>query len=52
MSPRLPVDSSIVLPDGSGFLGTAVGDGSAGGSNTIRIVYNWFDELEWLVPAK
>ena len=42
-----------VLPDGSGFLGVAAGVGSAAApSKTIRIVYNWFDELKHLVPTK
>jgi Tol biopolymer transport system component len=42
-----------VLPDGSGFLGAAAGGAAAGPeSNSIRIVQNWFDELERLVPLE
>ena len=41
-----------VMPDGSGFLGVfAEGDVAEGSASEARIVYNWFDELERLVPT-
>jgi Tol biopolymer transport system component len=41
-----------VLPDGSGFIGAVPEGSNAAASKTIRIVYNWFDELERVVPRK
>ena len=42
-----------VMPDGSGFLGFVTGADDQGVvRNQINIVYNWFDELERLVPTK
>ena len=41
------------MPDGSGFLGFVTGTDDQGVErNQIDIVYNWFDELERLVPTK
>ena len=42
-----------IMPDGSGFLGFVTGTDDQGVErNQIDIVYNWFDELERLVPTK
>jgi hypothetical protein len=41
-----------VMPDGSGFLGFV--SGASAGNDTgrdIRIVHNWFTELNRLVPT-
>jgi hypothetical protein len=42
-----------VMPDGWGFLGIAgPGNTTLGGGIEIRIVQNWFEELERLVPVE
>jgi serine/threonine-protein kinase len=40
-----------VMPDGSGFLGFVAGGTEDADGAAIHIVFNWFDELERLVPA-
>ena len=39
-----------VMPDGSGLLGL-VGENISEASQTINIVYNWFEELKQKVPV-